>query len=216
MAFCNSCGAALNPGIKFCNKCGAAVAGGPAVPAGTTATPAAPPTPTGGSSALKIILIVFAVIVTLGILGIATIGFIGYRFAKNSHVKQEGDKVKVETPFGTFSANDPEQAVRDLGVDVYPGAEVQKNGAASVTVAGIHTVTASFESSDSVDKVCSFYKAKFPSATVTSSDQNRCTIVSSDRALNEGKNSITINIESSGDNTKFQVTNVSKTSGSSN
>jgi|ERR1700722_12075576 len=210
MAFCNSCGTALSPGTQFCNKCGAAIAG-----AAPVASPPVAPAPTGGSSGLKIVLIVIAVIVGIGVLCVALIGFVGYRFAHNTHVKQEGDKVKVETPFGTFSANDPEQAVHDLGVDVYPGGGVQKSGAASVTVAGIRTVTASFESSDSGDKVCTFYKSKFPNATVTSSNGNACTIVSNDRSNSDGKNTITINVEAVGDGTKIQLTHISKTSVSS-
>ena len=219
MAFCNSCGAAVNPGTKFCNKCGApqgaAANAAPAMPVAAAPAAVAAPAPApaaGGSSALKIILIVIAVIVGIGILGVATVGFIGYRIAKSSHVTQEGDHVKVETPFGSVSANDPAQATKDLGVDIYPGAEVQKKGASSATFGPIHTVTATFESSDSMDKVCSFYKSKFPSAMTTSSDQNHCTIVSNDQ-----KNMITVNIEASGDSAKFQITSVSKAgSGSSN
>jgi len=208
MAFCNSCGATLDPGTKFCNKCGA-VAGGPPAPTGATPPAAAP---TGGSSALKIILIVVAVIVGIGILGVATVGIVGYRIAKSAHVRQEGGHVKVETPFGNVeTSQDPQQAAKDLGVDVYPGAEVQKNGASSATFGAIHTVAANFESSDSVDKVCSFYKSRFPNAMVTTSDQNRCTIVSNDQ-----KNMVTINIEPNGDASKFQITNVSKKSASSN
>jgi hypothetical protein len=208
MAFCNSCGATLSPGTKFCNKCGTVVSGGPTAPA---ATPVAP-VPTGGSSALKIILIVVAVIVGMGILGLATVGIVGYRIAKSAHVRQEGKNVKVETPFGNVeTSQDPDQAAKDLGVDVYPGAEVQKNGASSATFGAIHTVTANFESSDSVDKVCAFYKSRFPNAMATTSDQNRCTIVSNDQ-----KNMVTINIEPNGDASKFQITNVSKQSTSSN
>lgn len=209
MAFCNSCGTTLNPGTKFCNQCGAVVSGGPPAPAvATSPTPA----PTGGSSALKIILIVVAVIVGIGILGIATVGIVGYRIAKSAHVRQEGDHVKVETPFGNVeTSKDPEQAAKDLGVDVYPGAEVQKNGASSATFGAIHTVTANFESSDPVDKVCSFYKSRFPNAMATTSDQNRCNIVSNDQ-----KNMVTINIEPNGDASKFQITNVSRKSASSN
>ena len=199
MAFCNSCGATLTPGTKFCNKCGAAVAAAPAPGATSTAPPPAPP-PTGGGSALKIILIVVAVIVVIGILGIATVGFIGYRIAKSSHVSQQGDHVKVETPFGTVeTSKDPEQAAKDLGVDIYPGAEVQRNGASSATFGGMHTVTAMFETSDAADKVCSFYKSRFPSAMVTTSDPNHCTIVSNDQ-----KNMITINVEAGGDGASFR------------
>jgi hypothetical protein len=208
MAFCNSCGATLNEGTKFCNKCGAAVASSPSAAGMTSTAPPPAPAPTGGSSALKIILIVVAVIVGIGILGVATVGIIGYRIARTSHVTQEGDHVRVQTPFGSVeTSKDPEQAAIDLGIEVYPGAEVQKSGASSASFGGIHTVTAMFESGDAVDKICSFYKTKFPGAMVTTSDQNRCTIVSNDQ-----KNMITINIEARGDTTKLQITNVSKKS----
>lgn len=205
MAFCNSCGASLSPGTKFCNKCGAAVTGAP-----IAAAPA--PVPTGGSSAIKVILIVVAVIVGIGILGIATVGFVGYRFAKHAHMTQDGDHVKVETPFVNIeTSKDPEQATRDLGVDIYPGAQVQKDGATSATFGNMRTVAANFESNDSVDKVCSFYRSKFPNSMVTTTDQNHCTIVSNDH-----QNMVTINVEGSGGTTKFQVTNVSKKPASTN
>ena len=213
MAFCNSCGATLNPGMKFCNKCGApqadavAAAGATPAPPATVMAPAPPPS-TGGGSALKIILIVVAVIVGIGILGMVTCGVVVRRALKNSHVSQQGDSVKADTPFGTFATSkDPEQIAKDLGVDLYPGAEMQKDASASVTMGSIHTVTAVLESSDSVDKVCAFYKERFPNATVTSSDQNRCNLVSNDQ-----KNMVTINISSDGDSTKLQITNVSKKS----
>jgi len=212
MAFCNSCGATLNAGTKFCNKCGATVAAGPSAPVAASTAPAAPAPTGGGSSALKIILIIIAIIVGLGILSVGAFSFFVYRVAKNAHVSQEGDHVKVDTPFGSVeSSKDPAQAAKDLGIDVYPGAEVQKNGSASVTFGNMHTVTASFESSDSVDKVCTFYKSKFPGARVSSSDQNRCSIVSNDQT-----NMITINVEGNGDTTKFQIANISKKSASSN
>lgn len=210
MAFCNSCGAPLNAGMKFCNKCGATVAAPPAA-AATSSAPvpgAAPPASTGGSSALKIILIAVGVIVLIGILGIATFSFFVYRVAKSARVTQHGDNVKVETPFGSVeSSKDPAQVTKDLGVDIYPGAEVQRNGASTASFGPIHTVTATFDSSDSLEKVCAFYKEKFPSAMTTSSDTNHCTIVSNDQ-----KNMVTVNIESTGDGSKFQITNVSKKS----
>jgi uncharacterized OB-fold protein len=212
MAFCNSCGVALTPGAKFCGKCGSTVAGmgssspvaAPAPPARATmtASPAAPKS----SSALKTILIVVAVLVVIGIFGLATLGVIAYRLAKSTHARQQGDHVKVETPFGTVeSSKDPEQAAKELGVDIYPGAEVQKTGAASANFGPVHTVAANFESADSVDKVCSFYKSRFPAAAVRTSDQNHCAIVSNDQ-----NNMITINVQASGDTTKFQITRVSK------
>lgn len=209
MAFCNSCGATLAEGTKFCSKCGKPVAGATVPGASTTAAPAPPPAP-GGSNAVKIVLIVVGVIILVGVLGIVSLTMIGIHIAKRSHVSQDGDHVKVDTPFGSVeTSKDPDLAAKDLGVDIYPGAQVQTNGASSATFGGMHTATASFESSDSVDKVCTFYKSKFPSATVRSSDQNRCTIVS-----NAPPDMITINVESSGDASRFQITSVMKKSSS--
>jgi hypothetical protein len=208
MAFCNSCGATLNPGTKFCNKCGAPIAAGASAPGVPSTVPTAAPAPTGGSSALKVILIVVAIIVAFGILGVATVGIIGYHIAKRSHVSQNGDHVKVETPFGSVeTSKDPDQAAKDLGIDLYPGAEVQRNGASSAAFGGIRTVTAMFEIHDAPDKVCSFYRSRFPGAMVTTSDQNHCTIVS-----NNQKNMVTINIQGGGDTTRLQITNVTKKS----
>jgi hypothetical protein len=206
MAFCNSCGATLAPGTKFCNKCGATVTGAPSAPA-TSPMAAAPAAPSkGGSSALKIVLIVVAVILGIGILFVAGAGYFAYRVAKSTHVRQEGGNVKVETPFGNVeSSNDPAKAAKDLGVDVYPGAEIQKDGTGTATLGGVRTASASFTTSDSVDKVCAFYKSRFTNPMVATSDNNRCTYVSNDR-----KNMITINVEGSGDTTKLQITNVSK------
>src|SRR5579863_5333881 len=183
MAFCNSCGAALDAGTRFCNKCGAlqtastpAPAATPAPPSAVTAPPA--PAPTGGSGALKIILIVIAVIVGIGILGVASLGFFAYRVAKSAHVTQNGDSVKVDTPFGSFSANDPDQTVKELGVDVYPGATVQKQGTATATFGGVHTVVAYLVSGAPLDKVCEFYIRKVPGAAGASSEEKHCSIVS--------------------------------------
>jgi hypothetical protein len=222
MAFCNSCGATLTPGTKFCNQCGATIAGPTASPT-TSPAPATPPpasyaparasSTTGGSNALKTILIVLAVIVVLGIFGLFALGVIARHYlAKNVHVSQDGTHVKVDTPFGsTETSKDPGQVIHDLGIDVYPGAQVENNGATTSTFGGIHTVAATFNSSDSVDKVCAFYKAKFPNPMASTSSGDHCTIVSNDH-----KNMITINIEAKGDSTKFQITNVTKTPGSSN
>jgi len=205
MAFCNSCGADLTPGTKFCNKCGATVSG-------AVVTPLAPPPSAGSSSALKIILIILGVIVVIGILGLASLSFVAHRFLAQSHVSQDGKHVKVDTPFGAVETNkDPAQVAKDLGIDIYPAAELQNNSAATATFGGIHSASAAFTTSDSVDKVCAFYKSKFPAAMVTTSGDNRCTLISNDQ-----KNMITINIESKGAGTKIQLTNVTKTSGSSN
>jgi len=221
MAFCNSCGATLTTGTRFCNKCGAAVlASSPVSAAAPSVNPPAPGTvpvpvvvnPGQSSSALKVILIVVGVIVVIGILGLSTIAFVGWRIAHNSHIRQNGDNVKVETPFGSVeSNNDPDQASRMIGVELYPGSRALKNGASTANFGGVHTSSASFETSDSVEKVADFYKAKFPNAMVSTSQSNHCTIVS-----NNSGNLITINIEGGdGDKTKIQIAKVSHNSDSS-
>lgn len=204
MAFCNSCGATLSPDAKFCSRCGATTGASGTSP--STAIPPTSPAARGGGSAVKVVLIVVGVIVVLGGIGIASLAFIAVRVARNSHVSQQGEHVKLETPFGNVeTSKDPDKAVKDLGVDVYPGAEVEKNGASSATFGGNRAAAAAFQSSDSADKVCSFYRSKFPSAKVVSSSQGRCTVVS-----NDSNNVITVNVESSGNGCKFQISTVIK------
>jgi hypothetical protein len=208
MAFCNNCGASLAEGTRFCNQCGTAIGNAsgmaPARPAPAPMVGAPPPS-RDSSNALKIILIVVVAVVLLGVVGIGALAIIGLHFARGTHVTQNGEHVKVETPFGTVeSSKDPMQAAKDLGIEVYPGAQAQKTGAASATFAGMRTVTVTFESADPVDKICSFYRGKFPAASVSTSDSH-CTLVS-----NVPPNMVTINAEPEGDGSKFMISAVSK------
>ncbi|HKF05801.1 MAG TPA: zinc ribbon domain-containing protein [Candidatus Sulfotelmatobacter sp.] len=212
MAFCNKCGTAITQGTRFCNKCGAPIlASGFSPVASSCSTPNPTPVPTqaapqGGSNALKVVLIVVGAVIVIGVLGLGALTFIGVHIAKRSRMHQDGDRVKVETPFGTVeSTKDPEQAAKNLGIDIYPGAQVQKEGASSALLGNIRTVSVNFESSDSVDKVCSFYKARFPNANVSTSEENHCTIVST-----APPNVTTINVESRGSGSKFQISTVAK------
>lgn len=199
MAFCNSCGTNLEAGARFCPKCGAAVPMPAAIPVTAPSAPAAPPQ---GNDSLKIILIVVAAIVVLGVLGIGTLAFVVRRIAHNSHIQNKDGNVRVETPFGTVqSTNNPDEAARNLGIDPYPGARVLRGN--SATIGGMHTVTAQFESDDSVDKVATFYSSKLPNARVNTKDQNHCTIVSTDK-----KNIITINIAPEGNKSQINITTV--------
>ncbi len=215
MAFCNSCGATLAPGTKFCSNCGVPVTGAGAAAAPIANSPTSSPgpaAPTGSSSAVKMILIVVAVVVAFGILGVATLGIIGVHIAKRAHVLKDSNRVKVETPFGSVdTTKDPQEIAKDLGVEIYPGAQAEADGATSATFGSVHTASASFISNDPLDKVCDFYKSKFPNAMATTSDRNRCTIVSNDQ-----KNMITVNLEANGRSTKIQISNVTKSSTSSN
>ena len=199
MAFCNSCGATLEPGARFCPKCGTTV---PVVAALPATVPPAPATPSQGSGALKVILIVVAVVFVLGILGIGTLVFVVRRVAQNSHVRNKDGNVRVETPFGSVqSTNDPNEASRNLGIDLYPGAHVLKGNTASI--GGMHTVEAEFETDDSAEKVMAFYSSKFPNANVTTKDQNHYAIVSTDN-----NNLITIKIEPEESKTRIKIANV--------
>jgi hypothetical protein len=181
---------------------------GSTVPVGSV-----PPATAGqGGGALKAILIVVGVIALLGILAFGSIAFFAWRVARHVHAHQDGNNVRVETPFGNVEANkDPADAARNLGVDIYPGAELLRNGSSTATFGGVHTAIISAESSDSADQVFNFYKAKFPNATVTTSDAGRSTIIS-----NDNKSMITINIEPQGGKTKIMITSVSRKSDAGN
>jgi zinc-ribbon domain len=199
MAFCNSCGATLEAGARFCPKCGTTVPVAAAIP---PAVPSAPPASPLGSGALKMILIVVAVVIALGILGIGTLVFVVRRVAHNSHIQNRDGNVRVETPFGTVqSTNDPDEASRNLGIDLYPGARVLKGNTASI--GGMHTVEAEFESDDSAEKVMAFYSSRFPNANVTTKDRNHYAIVSTDN-----NNLITIKIEPEDGKTRIKIANV--------
>jgi hypothetical protein len=160
---------------------------------------------------MKIVLIIVGAVVLIGVLGLAAVGFVGWSIARHTRVHQDGDNVKVETPFGNVeTTKDPAEAVRNLGVDIYPGAQVTNNGAQSGNFGGVHTSSAIFETGDPIDQVAAFYKSKFPNATVKTSGPNHCSIVSA-----EGNNLVTINIQADGDKTKIQIARVSHGSDSS-
>jgi len=222
MAFCNSCGATLTPGTRFCNKCGAAILASSPSPAVTSATPAAPTPPAAttttapappasGGGGLKAVLIVVGVIVLIGTLAVVSLGFFAWHVARHTRVRQEGDNVRVETPFGSVqTTNDPQAAAHNLGVDIYPGAQPLKQGATSAAFGAMRTATLNFETSDSVDKVCGFYKPKYPNAMIMTSQADQCTIVSNDQ-----RNMITIAVKTENDKTRIMITTVSK-SGATN
>ena len=202
MAFCNSCGATLDAGAKFCNKCGTTQpTAAPSSSTPVTMTSAAPKS----NSALKIILIVVAVIVGLGILGVGVASFVAYRIATHTRVHNRDGNVRVETPFGTVqTSTDPNEAARDLGIDVYPGAQVVKGSSSNMNMGNMHTASAEFESSDPVSSVAEFYKSKLPGANVISSASDHYSIISTDK-----KNMLTINIEPRDGKTRIQIARVS-------
>ena len=206
MAFCNSCGATLDGGARFCTKCGTTQPGraAAATPVFTPARPL-PAAPQKSGGALKIILIVVAVIVVLGILAVGAISFFAYRIAQRSRVHNENGNVRVETPFGSVNTStDPDDAARNLGVDLYPGAEVVKGTTSNMTMGNMHTAAADFETSDPVSTVAEFYKSKLPNANVVSSTGDHYAIISTDK-----KNMLTINIEPKDGKTRIHIARVS-------
>ena len=207
MAFCNACGATLDGGAKFCTKCGATQPLG-RTSAAVSSSPAPAPTSLAtapkSNNALKVILIVVAVIVGLGILGVAAVSFIGYRIATHTRVRNQDGNVRVETPFGTVqSSTDPDEAARNLGIELYPGATVVKGTSSNMNMGSMHTAAAEFESSDPASSVAEFYKSKVPGANVVSSNADHYSIISTDK-----KNMLTISIEPRDGKTRIHIARV--------
>jgi len=202
MAFCNSCGATLDAGAKFCNKCGTTQ---PTAPPSSTTPVAMTSAAPKSNNALKIILIVVAVIVGLGVLGVGVASFVAYRIATHTRVHNRDGNVRVETPFGTVqTSTDPDEAARNLGIDVYPGAQVVKGSSSNMNMGNMHTASAEFESNDPVSSVAEFYKSKLPGANVVSSSSDHYSIISTEK-----KNMLTINIEPRDGKTRIQIARVS-------
>lgn len=106
------------------------------------------PPPKKGPSALKIVLIVIAIFVGLGIIGVGILSYGVYKVAKN----------------GNFSTSTQPVTAEDLGVALYPGAQ-QGKANVRLTIAGKDTLTATFLTTDSKDKVIAFYQSNLgPSA----------------------------------------------------
>jgi hypothetical protein len=208
MAFCNSCGTAMEAGAKFCPKCGAAAvvttAPVPSMPVSSGST--VPAAPAQGSGALKVILIVLAVVIGLGILGVGVTAFFIHRAVSRFHMENRDGNVHVDTPFGTVdSTQDPAEAARNVGVDLYPGATVAKNGSANMTIGSMHTATVELDTSDSPSAVNDFYKSKLPNANVMSGQGDHYTIMSGDK-----NNMTTISIEPRDGKTRIHIAKITR------
>ena len=199
MAYCNSCGASLEAGARFCPKCGAVQTGAVGAPANPLPPPAQP---AQSSGTLKVFLIIVAAVIVLGAIAIGTLTYVGLRIARHTHVTQNGENTRVQTPFGSVTTN-PTDVSAQLKTYTYPGARMLNDNAANVQMAGVRTIAAEFETDDAAGKVADFYKAKFPNANVNVSNHDHYTIISSD-----SKNLITINIEPRDGKTVIHVASV--------
>lgn len=180
--------------------------------AATPSIPIPPPRPQSAqsSSTVKTVLIVVGALFALFLVGICATAIIGWRIAKRTHVTEKDGNVRVETPFATVESNDNEEdAARNLGIEIYPGAKALKGNASVATMGGIHTASALFETSDSPDKVAEFYKSQLPNANVVSSQGDHYAIVATDK-----KNMITVNIEPQDGKTRIHIANVTTTKSS--
>ena len=161
--------------------------------------------PRSGNSAVKIILIVVGVFVGLGILITCILTFTVWRVTRGIHVDNHGDKVTVETPAGTISADQTETYSADeLGAEIYPGA-ASGHGSMKMNLGEGAMTTGVFTTSDSKEKVLEFYKGKYGSdvgtidtpdaaiITLKKSDKESVMItISSKNSENDGKTQIAI------------------------
>ena len=206
MAFCTSCGANIADTADFCTACGAKQAGRAvqAASTGTAVQPALGATPQKSGSGLKIVLIAVGLICGILVLLTIIVGLVGWRIARHSRVVTTRDGSRIETPFGKVETTEnTEQAVKNIGVDVYPGAKATK-GASVVQFGGMTTASAVFETSDPPEQVANFYREKFPNAMANTNDQSGYSIVSS-----ANNRMVSIHIQARGGVTRIEISNIS-------
>lgn len=204
MAFCNACGTGLESGAKFCPKCGAAQPGATPQAASPPPSTVVSPAPIQRSNTVKPVLVIVAAVIVAGVLATAGLTVFGLYVARRTHVENRDGNVRIEIPgVSVESRSDPSSIARDLGVDLYPNAHLLKGNAQNVSIAGVHTMAAQFETDDPPDKVADFYKAKLPNAQHASAGE-RYSIISTEK-----NDILTIKIEPSDGKTLIKVANVS-------
>jgi len=126
--------------------------------------PPAPPQSSGSSGNFVVIaLLLLALVIVAGGMGV----WFGLRFLSSAvhvQVSREGDKkeVSIKTPVGSMEVHkDVDEA--SLGLPIYPGAtRIKEKGSATVSFdimdeAKVQVLAGKYETSDSVDKVRTFY-----------------------------------------------------------
>ncbi len=105
--------------------------------------------------------------VMLMVTGLALIAWCaGCRVRTEKGANGEDKTVQIDTPFGGVHVNTNETTASDLGLPVYPGAELSKDddkhGSADVHMGfgewQLHVRAVSYRTADSQDKVAAFYK----------------------------------------------------------
>src|SRR5437879_6112556 len=144
----------------------------------------------------------------LGFVGMAVAGVVRVlRVIRQTHLHQEGDMVKIESPLGSVeSMEDPEKLAQDLEILIYPGAQPLKNGTATVTIGNVHSSTMNFASDDPAETVANFYRSELPNVTATDKHPDGSyTVVS-----RNSKRVIAVNIKAQSGRTVILITHVTR------
>lgn len=200
MAFCTGCGAQIEDNASFCTKCGTktGVAGQAVSTGGAAAAPAMQPATKSSNTVLKIVLVIVGIFVLFGVIAMAGMFYVGYKI-KNS-VKVDGNTATLETPFGKLaSTDDPVAVAKQLDVELYPGAKSTETSGV-VTIGKMTTGAMTLQTSDSVQDVMNFYKAKYPNAQIITSGNSHSVLMAGDK-----NNLLTISVDGSTGTTTIQI-----------
>lgn len=206
MAFCTSCGSAMDANALVCPKCGKtlAAASAAAAPAPAQVAPVPPPTSSGANTVLKIVGAILVVVIVMAMLGIGSIVYFAHRMKHRIHVAQNGASNSVD--FGPFKASTNSMSAAELaskiGVDLYPGA-TQQGETAEAEIGKMTTATMKLTTTDSVEKVAAFYRERYPHATAVKESSDRFTLASAD-----SNGTLTIKAMSMGSETLIEIAKV--------
>ena len=137
-------------------------------------TPVPPAPPQTGSKVVPIVLLGLAVIVVVSALVLWTgLRFLSHSVQINQRESGAGKKeVSIKTPFGGIEVNKNNNVSESaLGLPIYPGAKLIKDGdanSASVNIGlpgeeSVRVVAGKFETPDPIDKVEAFYHGRLGS-----------------------------------------------------
>jgi len=167
-----------------------------------------PPPPNNSNTVVKIILIVVGVFVFFGVIGTAIIGFGVYKASRSIHADGNGN-VSISTPDGTISTSkNSNLSAADLGTDPYPGA-TSGDGSMNMKTPNGSMVTATYNTTDSSDKVVAFYRAKLGDQTSIVQSNDGTVLSSGDKE----KDNIVITVTPEGSSTKIAILHVTNTKG---
>lgn len=181
MPFCNKCGAEIGAGATFCAQCGSRnvnEAGAAARPQ-MSAAPVQPAAQQGLGLGAKIAIGVGVVIV---LCIIAIIG-LGAYFASHVRTERTANGNVVTLPWGKVSDGQPsDQAARELGVAIYPGATAERSQ--RVDFGSFHADVLRFLTPDPAAVVLDFYRTQYAKARITNQGGNTLEVVDSGLELN--------------------------------